>query len=58
MAGQRNLCFLKHGYVLLMDDDMNIELLTRTMDGCLILNKLGRRRRVKMCQRVMATLQC
>ena len=30
---------------------------TPTMDGCLILNKLGRRR-VKLCQRVTATLQC
>ena len=35
----------------------SIKLMTRTMDGCLILNKLGRRR-VKLCQRVMATLQC
>ena len=35
----------------------SIRLMTSTMDGCLILNKLGRRR-VKMYQRVMATLQC
>ena len=34
----------------------SIKLMTRTMDECLILNKLGRR--VKLCQRVMATLQC
>ena len=34
----------------------SIKLMTQTMDGCLILNKLGRRR-VKLCQRVMATLQ-
>ena len=34
-----------------------IKLMTQTMDGCLILNKLGRRR-LKLCQRVMATLQC
>ena len=32
-----------------------IKLLTQTMDGCLILNKLVRRR-VKLYQRVMATL--
>ena len=36
----------------------SIKLMTRTMDECLILNKLGRRRRLKLCQRVMATLQC
>ena len=35
----------------------SIKLMTRTMDGYLILNKLGRRR-LKLCQRVMATLQC
>ena len=35
----------------------SIKLLTQMMDGCLILNKLGRRR-VKLYQRVMATLQC
>ena len=35
----------------------SIKLMTGTMDGRLILNKLGRRR-VKLCQRVMATLQC
>ena len=35
----------------------SIKLMTRTMDGWLIMNKL-RRRRVKLCQRVMATLQC
>ena len=35
----------------------SINLMTGTMDECLTLNKLGRRR-VKLCQRVMATLQC
>ena len=35
----------------------SIKLMTRTMYGCLILNELGRRR-VKLCQRVMATVQC
>ena len=34
----------------------SIKLMTRTMDRCLILSKM--RRRVKQCQRVMATLQC
>ena len=34
----------------------SIKLTTKTMDGCLILNKLGRRR-VELCQRVMATLK-
>ena len=34
----------------------SLKLMTQTMDGCLILNKLGRR--VKLCNRVMATLQC
>ena len=35
----------------------SIKLMTWMMDGCLILNKLGRRR-VKLSHRVMATLQC
>ena len=34
-----------------------IKMMTWMMVGCLILNKLGRRR-MKLCQRVMATLQC
>ena len=34
----------------------SIKLMAWMLDGCLILNKLGRRR-VKVCQRVMATLQ-
>ena len=34
----------------------NIKMMTQTMDGCLILNYLGRRR-VKSCQRVVTTLQ-
>ena len=33
----------------------SIKLMTRMMDGCLILNKL---RRGRVSQRVMATLQC
>ena len=36
---------------------VGMKLMTRTTDGCLTLNKLGRRR-VKLCQRVTATLQC
>ena len=35
----------------------SIKMMTRTMDGCLILNKLGKRR-VNLSQRVMSTLQC
>ena len=35
----------------------SIKLMTQTIDWCLILNKLGRRR-VKLCEKVMATLQC
>ena len=35
----------------------NIKLMTQTMVGCLTLNKLGKKR-VKLCKRVMATLQC
>ena len=31
----------------------SMKLITGTMNGCLILNKLGRRR-VQLCQRVMA----
>ena len=36
---------------------MSIKLMTQMMDGCLILNKL-QRSRVKLCQKVMAALQC
>ena len=37
----------------------SIKMMTRAMKGCLILNKLGRRRmKLCHCQRVMATLQC
>ena len=56
MASQRNICFLKHrifvGFSWMMT--ASIQLMTGTMDGCLILNKLGRRR-VALCPRVMAT---
>ena len=33
------------------------KLMTRTMDGCLILNELGRTR-VKLCQRVLPQPNC
>ena len=47
------LVFWSTGYVLFT---AGIKLTTWTINGCLILNKLGRRR-VKLCQRIMATLQ-
>ena len=60
MAKQRNISFLKHWiYIHVMNDDSKREVgdLQWTMDGYLILNKLGRRR-VKLCQKAMASLQC
>ena len=50
------LVFWSPGHILFMDHDSEHEV-DDLMDGCLILNKLVRRR-VKLCQRVMATLQC
>ena len=58
MASQRNISFWSIGYIYFpLSLIVSIKMMTRTMVGCLILNKLGRRR-VKLCQRVMATLQC
>ena len=56
-------CLKKYWFSEALDIDFtwmliaSIKLLTRMMDGCLILNKLGWRR-VKLCLRVMITLQC
>ena len=56
MASQKNINFFKafDMYFSWMMS-VSIKLMTWMMDGCLILNKLGRRR-VTLCQRVMATL--
>ena len=50
------LVFWSPGHILFMDDDSEHKV-DDLMDGCLILNKLVRRR-VKLCQRVMAILHC
>ena len=57
MASQRNISFWSTGIHFPWILIVSIKMMTRTMDGCLILNKLGRRR-VKLSQRMMATLQC
>ena len=49
------LVFWSIGYRLFMDDVItSIKLMTWTMDGCLVLNKLVRKR-LKLCSRVMIT---
>ena len=58
LASQRNISFWSIEYLYFSWIMIgSIKLMTLTMDGCLILNKLGRRR-VRLCLRVMATLQC
>ena len=57
MASEWNIGFLKHRTHFSWKMTASIKLMTQMTNGCLTLNKLGRRR-MKLCQRMMATLQC
>ena len=50
MTSQRSISVWSIGYIFSWIIIVSIKLMTRMMDGCLILNKLGRRR-MKLCQR-------